>query len=177
MFVILRNIWPNSVAMWTCVSVINIALSHDSSDNLPKLTWCLVAFYCQTTPLWYCQIYQSDFRMKLFLPCDSLNRSVKQSISTSVISREREPGLGGKKGSPFHHIYALYWCADLLLLFLRLRLFLPFLSLPSFFSLLSFLSFFSLLSWPSHKQLSGKHFLSSSSRGQAAPLLAGCIRM
>lgn len=64
-----------------------------------------------------------------------------------------------------------------LLLFLRLRPFLPFLVFLSFRSLLSFLSLVSLLFWPSHKQLSGKHFLSSSSRGQAAPLLAACMRM
>lgn len=64
--------------------------------------------------------------------------------------------------------------AVLFLLFLHLRPFLSFLVFLSFRSLLSFLSF---RSWPSHRQLSGKHFLSSSSWGQAFPLLAACMRM
>lgn len=80
-----------------------------------------------------------------------------------------------------NHIYAsIKNSAVLFLLFLLLRPFLSFLVFLSFRSLLSFLSFlsfFSLPSWPSHRQLSGMHFLSSSSWGQAFPLLAACMRM
>lgn len=98
--------------------------------------------------------------------------SVELSDAPSPPRTEPFPSVGGQ----FHMYPSIKYTAVAFLLFLPLRPFLPFLVFLSFRSLLSFLSFFALRSWPSHRQLSGKHFLSSSSWGQAFPLLAACMR-
>lgn len=144
----------------------SIGLSPDSFDNLPKLNWCLIAILPN-----YTFIVLSDQSMWLedetsFLMWDSPNLTHNQYISQF----HRKSAWPGRK----EFYVSCEYTVLLLLLFLRLRPFLPFLV---FLSFLSMLSFFSLLSWLSHRQLSGKHFLSSSRRGQAAPLLAACMRM
>lgn len=106
-----------------------------------------------------------------------LQHYTSAELSDAPVSPRIEPFLS-VEGHHIHHIHASSKSSVVLfLLFLHLRPFLSFLVFRSFCSLLSFLSFFSLRSWPSHRQLSGKHFLSSSSWGQAFPLLAACMRM
>ena len=138
-------------------------------SNLARLKWYLMAV-CQTTPLKHCQIDQSDLRRILFCSHSfPIQQKFSQFIKKEVCAMEKSWNL------VLYTYVSCEYIADLLLLLDRLRSFLPFLDFLSVFFLLSFLFFVSLLCWLSHKQLSGKHFLSSSSRGQAAPLLAGCI--